>query len=482
MRLRRKRQWKLRIWLGYRYHWWHQIWFLEEWTKLLVSSSLRSICFGSSINQHLPTCNPWLVRHAAALDAPQAAMEALLLAQITFCLMTPEQLCLVVQNEVVISWNVQVFVALCISIFFKSWSLLFVCVLVSICMCNACLLRPPVAMQALMDDAAQLTQTAHNAGNIPSGNLVVFDVAVSCCWNSLSLSEEGPCSWPRRSTEARYQALDICLWLAGQQLDWFIYFSVSTEFWVKLLLRPPDAFMDRLDDSGASIVIWCLNCWMSWIHEEMSWCHGSPGWWNKPPRSKGWTSTLKDTRSWGIQTSLSWRWPRISAKWILVSINGCRSVILSFLLWHPQCCHVVHTTFLELLPWIAGKHFISCIDNMVSGSVMLQTSHLRSFTTYPPVELGEDRMPINVLCVQAFYVQKTIYKMDNIKVDKSGGSTVNWNRHGGLKEAWKVAKQLAGWWNITPEADPHGWIGVTFSQQEKIGILLCWEHWQGLWF
>ena len=82
---------------------------------------------------------------------------------------------------------------------------------------------------------------------------------------------------------------------------------------------------------------------------------------------------------------------------------------------------------------------------MVSGSVMLQTSHLRSFTTYPPVELGEDRMPINVLCVQAFYVQKTIYKMDNIKVDKSGGSTVNWNRHGGLKEAWKVAKQLAGW-------------------------------------
>ena len=87
MRLRRKRQWKLRIWLGYRYHWWHQIWFLEEWTKLLVSSSLRSICFGSSINQFPQVC-PWFLRLAANAVAPQAPMEASHLTRIPLLLMT----------------------------------------------------------------------------------------------------------------------------------------------------------------------------------------------------------------------------------------------------------------------------------------------------------------------------------------------------------------------------------------------------------
>ena len=31
MRMRRKHQWKLRIWLRYHYCWWHQIWFLAVW-------------------------------------------------------------------------------------------------------------------------------------------------------------------------------------------------------------------------------------------------------------------------------------------------------------------------------------------------------------------------------------------------------------------------------------------------------------------
>ena len=86
-----------------------------------------------------------------------------------------------------------------------------------------------------------------------------------------------------------------------------------------------------------------------------------------------------------------------------------------------------------LLCWDVGK--LCCIFCLC----------MRSFTSYPPGNV-QGLQPINVCLIGKFYVQKVALPAEHeLKVDKLGGCTVNWAKHGGLEEAWNVARRAAGW-------------------------------------
>ena len=71
----------------------------------------------------------------------------------------------------------------------------------------------------------------------------------------------------------------------------------------------------------------------------------------------------------------------------------------------------------------------------------------RSFTAYPPAYPPSGvgaRGPINVCLIGKFYAQKVL-QCEDVKTDKLGGCTVNWEKYGGLAKSWEAAKTAAGW-------------------------------------